>query len=593
MATITSQDMTLEKLFSEFYLVPDYQREYVWGEKEVMEFMHDIYEEFSADYSPSYSEYFIGSIIVCGQGENVYEVIDGQQRMTTAYLVLCGIRDLILLINPQERLEALKSQIAFLYTDDEGNDQFRHRVTLQYGDSRGILEKIAQQEELGELPPTRSVQNIKNAYDQIVNFLRGEFGTEGEVIPKLRKFYADFIKKVKLIRVTTSSVTHALRIYATLNHRGVPLDDLDLLKNLMFAKAHPNDYETIKVKWKQMVDLLFQSQEPPMRFLRYFILAKYANKGDYITESSVYDWFLKHEERCGYQAEPLRFVEALLTGAKAYIGYLNGRSLEGEVHRYLVNIRCLSVNARQHLILLLAGQHLPPDCFTELCRQVENLMFVALIASDRTKRAFDGLIIDWATELRHLSNWNDLQGFIARHILPGKERVSGRFELAFRQLNVTSVKPSQLRYILGKLTQYIDEQAWGSGGGIDDLMNYIRKLEIEYILPINPSLEVQKSFDKNRHLMEVYAKQLGNLTLLEKSIHSVVSQGSYEEKKNGYTKSKFLLTRTIAEGVTVEENTAIDLAVKNLETFEVWNSESIEKRQEMLTRLAKQVWDMP
>ena len=58
MPTIESQDMTLEKLFDEFYVIPDYQREYVWEEKEVNEFIQDIYEEFSEQIQNTYSEYF-------------------------------------------------------------------------------------------------------------------------------------------------------------------------------------------------------------------------------------------------------------------------------------------------------------------------------------------------------------------------------------------------------------------------------------------------------------------------------------------------------------------------------------------------------
>ncbi|RQH12931.1 DUF262 domain-containing protein [Okeania hirsuta] len=163
MASIESQDMTLEKLFDEFYVIPDYQREYVWEEKEVNEFIQDIYEEFSEQNQNSYSEYFIGSIIVCSRGDNLYEVIDGQQRMTTAYLVLCAIRDYLLTINSNERIEALKNKITSLYTDDWGNDQFKHRVELQYEESRGILESIAMQTDLDQRSPTRSVKHIQNA----------------------------------------------------------------------------------------------------------------------------------------------------------------------------------------------------------------------------------------------------------------------------------------------------------------------------------------------------------------------------------------------------------------------------------------------
>ncbi|MGB3510324.1 MAG: DUF262 domain-containing HNH endonuclease family protein [Microcoleaceae cyanobacterium] len=592
MATIESQDMTLEKLFDEFYVIPDYQREYVWEEKEVNEFIQDIYEEFSEQNPNSYSEYFIGSIIVCGRGENFYEVIDGQQRMTTAYLVLCSIRDYLLTINPNERIEALKNKIASLYTDDQGNDQFRHRVELQYEESRGILENIALQADLDSVPQTRSVKHIQNAYAEIRKFLAYKFELDEFAISNLKKFYAYFLKNVKLIRVKTATVSHALKIYSTLNHRGLPLDDMDLLKNLMFAKAKQKDYEKIKVKWKQMIDLLYHSQEKPMRFLRYFILARYAEDGNYIAEKEVYDWFLKNEFQCGYKTEPILFVNNLLESAQAYVAFLEGNNLDGTVNRYLFNIRCLSVNVRQHLILMLAAYKLPQNTFIDLCKEVENLLFLAMMTSDRNQKAFDGMILKWASELRKITEIEQFNRFIIEQIIPNKERVAQRFETGFRKLNQSSFQPYQIKYILAKLTQYIDETAWGTGGGIDDLRNYIFKLEVEQILPEYPSPEVILAFDKPGEI-ENYSKRLGNLTLLESSIKFAIAHGNFTDKKLGYTKSKFLLSRTIAEAISVGENTTIDVAVKDLKTFSKWDSKSIETRQEILTQLAKKVWDIP
>ncbi|MEB3339550.1 DUF262 domain-containing HNH endonuclease family protein [Okeania sp.] len=592
MPTIESQDMTLEKLFDEFYVIPDYQREYVWEAKEVNEFIQDIYEEFSEQTQNTYSEYFIGSIIVCSRGEKFYEVIDGQQRMTTAYLVLCAIRDYLLTINPYERIEALKNKIAALYTDNWGNDQFRHRVELQYEESRGILENIALQVELEMLSPTRSVKNIQNAYVEIRNFLFDKFEIDKFTVSNLKKFYAYFLKNVKLIRVKTASVSHALKIYSTLNHRGLPLDDMDLLKNLIFAKAKQTNYDKIKDKWKKIIDLLYDSQEKPMRFLRYFILAKYAEDGNYISEKEVYDWFLNNESLCGYKTEPIRFVNSLLTSAQAYVEFLAGNNIDGSVNRYLVNIRNLSVNVRQHLILLLAVNKLPQNCFIELCRQVENLLFLAMLTSDRNQKAFDGMILKWASELRQVITEEDFNRFIKNHIIPNKQRVAEKFEQAFYKLNKSSFQLYKIKYILAKLTQYIDENAWGSGGGINDLRNYIFKLELEEILPEVPTKEIATEFDKPKEI-ESYSKRLGNLTLLESSIKSAIYNASFTEKKSGYTKSRFLLTRTIAEEISVGENTSIDLAVENLKTFEKWDSQTIETRQKMLTKLAKKVWDVP
>ncbi|MDE5079124.1 MAG: DUF262 domain-containing protein, partial [Trichodesmium sp. St2_bin6] len=514
------------------------------------------------------------------------------QRITTAYLVLCAIRDYLLTINPNEPIEALKNKIAALYTDNWGNDQFRHKVELQYQESRGILENIALQASVKTLSPTRSVKNIQNAYTEIRSFLYQYFQVDELVVFHLKKFYAYFLKNVKLIRVKTASVSHALEIYSTLNHRGLALDDMDLLKNLIFTKAKSTDYDQIKVKWKTMIDLLYNYQEKPMRFLRYFILAKYAKDGNYILEKEVYDWFLNNEHICRYKTEPIQFVNNLLSSAQAYVAFLVGNNVDGTVNRYLVNIRNLSINVRQHLILLLAVDKLPKACFVDLCRQIENLLFLAMLTSDRHKKAFDGMIIKWASELRKISSQEDYDIFIAQEIIPSKQGVADKFENTFYRLNKLSLQLYQIRYILAKITQYIDEMAWGTVGGIDDLRNYVFKLEVEQILSENPTKEVVLDFDKPTEIVN-YSQRLGNMTLLESSIKSAILNASFTEKKLGYTKSRFLLTRTIAEEISVGNNTTINLAVKDLKTFEKWDSQAIETRQEILTQLAKKVWDVP
>jgi uncharacterized protein with ParB-like and HNH nuclease domain len=236
MATIESHDFTLEKLFNDFYVVLDYQREYVWEEEHVNAFLNDIFTEFYSNRTSPSSEYFIGSIIVCVRENNVYELIDGQQRMTTAYLALCAIRDYRKNIKPDEPLDSIKSLITSTYIDDEGDEKSRNRVELQYEDSRGVLEKIALQENLDDISETSSVQNIKNAYYLIYDFLVSKFGQNEEAVQKVKRFYAYFIKNVKVVRVETPSMAHALTVFATINNRGVGLDAMDLLKNLICRK---------------------------------------------------------------------------------------------------------------------------------------------------------------------------------------------------------------------------------------------------------------------------------------------------------------------------------------------------------------------
>ncbi|MBR0758996.1 DUF262 domain-containing protein [Bradyrhizobium japonicum] len=91
MAKIEDHKYTIEEAFREcFYVVPDYQREYVWTEKEVQQLLQDIDEEFDVG---DRREYFIGTVLVSPTTQKGhFEVIDGQQRLTTFFLLLCALR---------------------------------------------------------------------------------------------------------------------------------------------------------------------------------------------------------------------------------------------------------------------------------------------------------------------------------------------------------------------------------------------------------------------------------------------------------------------------------------------------------------------
>jgi hypothetical protein len=67
------------------YEVPIYQRNYAWGQDEISTLIQDVYDAYSKDTK---TIYFIGTLVSFHKGESIYEVIDGQQRLTTINLVL-------------------------------------------------------------------------------------------------------------------------------------------------------------------------------------------------------------------------------------------------------------------------------------------------------------------------------------------------------------------------------------------------------------------------------------------------------------------------------------------------------------------------
>jgi uncharacterized protein with ParB-like and HNH nuclease domain len=595
--SIKSEDLTIEKLFKDFYVVPNFQREYVWADKQVEQLLKDIFAEFpSSDPNSESDEYFIGSIVVSlgDEGEDSpFEVIDGQQRITTAYIFLCAVKNYILALENHLSIDALKNAISDTDTNSKGMDIRRCRVSLQYEDTQNVLEAIAEENvDLDSIPQvSSSTENIINAYRTIQGFLKQEFDiNEAEI----RRFYAHFTKKVKLVRVLAMSVTRALRVFETINDRGVGLNPMDLLKNLMFRHVAKEDFDILNKKWKELTNIIQTADEKPNTFLRYFIYSKYDDVDRDEVQSKVYEWLLKYESKCGYKAFPVNFVDSLVESAKAYKNLVQGKNKDGTDNRYLCNINFLTGTTKQHMSLLLASYHLDNDSFLKLSHEIENFLFVYNITSQKTNE-FERLFIKWASALRKVTDESTLNTFIETYIQPAKQNLAKQFEVTFLDLKEKDIQGTKIKYILAKLTQYIDELAFDNtvnSAGFADLKIYMnRQVEIEHILPQTLNKEIIASFDKPNDI-EKYIRRLGNLTLLEKPLNASIQNSGFDIKKNAYKNSKFLLTKSIAEITSVGTNTAINRAVQGLKNFDKWISSSITERQQIMTELAKKVWNV-
>jgi len=568
--------------------VPDFQREYVWQQDNVDRLLDDVFNEFCGeDNRPiNDAEYFVGSIVVCLGEDGTYQLIDGQQRMTTSFLILCAIRDYLIEANANVP-EALKLQIASVSTNlQTGEDEFRYRLALQYEDSDHVLERIASRRTPIEdiQRTTASVRNILAAYDTIKEFLKVNFDNDPA---RIKAFFATFTSRVKLIRIKTPNLTHALKVFETINDRGIGLNSMDLLKNLLFIQTGSEDFPKLKQYWKTLTDTLDKCKEKPLRFLRYYIMSQHTidwTKG--LREDGLYQWFVDNRDIVGIRREPLNFAKSLIARSQEYSYFAEGKDPQGAPNPYLRNIALLSGAARQHFILLLAGWHLAPELFKELCRQIENLFFCYIITREPAK-TFERNLPRWSPELRAVKDEQGLEGFLEKYFKPDLAAHSKSFDFEFSQLSQSSIRQYRMRYILAKLTQYVDEQAWGTMG----IEQYIdnKSVHIEHILPQSPTPGVKAAFDKPDEYA-TYVAKLGNLTLLEKTINASVSNGPYQEKEQGYRQSKFLLTKSLVEKPQVGKSTSLNRAVQDLPQFKEWVSESIEKRQAMLGQLARRVW---
>ena len=214
-----------------------------------------------------------------------------------------------------------------------------------------------------------------------------------------------------------------------------------------------------------------------------------------LREDEIYAWFVRNSDRIGLTDNPIVFVELLVDLSVMYANFTAGKNPDGTPNRYLHNIATLSGQARQHFILLLAGHHLPTPLFMALCGRLEQLFFCYVITREPTKN-FERVFAQWAADLSTVMTQDELDRFIADRITADLVGRGETFGFTFGQLDQTRVQQYRLRYILAKLTQYVEEQAWHNAADADLDRFLDKSVHIEHILPVAPSAELRAGFDQ-------------------------------------------------------------------------------------------------
>lgn len=275
------------------YVVPAFQREYVWEDTEIEQLLGDIESAFEYD---SNKEYFLGTTVVYKNADKL-QLIDGQQRMTTFFLTLCAIAKKYLSMGTSAM--AFEQLINAPTVDSDGNTINSYTLELQYENSTKCLSniwenQIPDDDEMDGLP--QSSKRLYEAYNIISKRLNSDYTDFSEY----KKFASYFISKVVFIQIGATNMADALKIFETINQRGVTLNPLDLLKNMLFMQVKESQFDKLNSKWKSMIDELESMKEKPLRFLRYYITATYDIsdvKQDFqgiINEDDIYNWLSKN-----------------------------------------------------------------------------------------------------------------------------------------------------------------------------------------------------------------------------------------------------------------------------------------------------------
>jgi hypothetical protein len=297
-------------------------------------------------------------------------------------------------------------------------------------------------------------------------------------------------------------------------------------------------------------------------------------------EEEIYDWFLNYGELQGIQTNPLKFINNLILAADHYCKFTQGNNTDGSENIHLKAISKIQGRVKAHLLLLLGGHFLEKPLFEKLSSYIENLFFITSITR-KTRRKDFNITRNFALlsrDLRGVKTSEDLDNFIYKNFLPQLKDLREEFKQSVMQTSDSNLAKFRLRYLLAKIAQYVEKRSFGHSESLDFYLD--KSITIEHILS-------QSSQNSN-------LQKLGNLTLLEKTINSSISDKEYTTKIEGYKQSKILITHSLSEVPYIGNNTQLNRAMNDLGliNFKEWDSHAIDKRQEILVNIAIKVWGL-
>ena len=212
--------------------VPPFQRSYAWEDEETEILIKDLLDAFRHN-----TVYFLGAIVVIRpRNRGPSDVVDGQQRLTTLTIILAVLRDLSPSTDEQALIHTMirneKYGIVF------GGGQ-RWRITLNTADTPFFRENVQErratnrQDEIraaareGSESQARLAAAVNTMYDYLSSM-------EAE---ERARFALWLLDEVTMVRVRVSEYSVAYKVFQSLNHRGKPLSDHDILKSALFERA--------------------------------------------------------------------------------------------------------------------------------------------------------------------------------------------------------------------------------------------------------------------------------------------------------------------------------------------------------------------
>lgn len=600
------------------YVVPAYQRPYVWNKEDQWAPLWDdiirVTESHLIGGAKPVGSHFLGAVVFeAGEGSSTglvrLDVIDGQQRLTTMQLLLNAVHDVLLIAggyrDDAERLEDLILNKASKYEKRPGRfklwpsqvnrDEFKHAMDPE------------------NEPEPSDLGQIQEAHDffhaEASRWLCGEPDADGTVPPgtqadRVRELTETLAGRLVVVAIDLTGDDDAQLIFETLNDRGTPLLNADLIKNWVFRRGEKleanvdewsrtiwEDFDT--EWWRQEITQGRSSRSRVDIFLHYWLTMRLR---DEVRAERVFRAFTDYAEPLMYDATAANeFLLELRKDADTYrgMGSLDADTPAGRFRVRVIEAMELAVTTPIFLYAISQNQKLPDTQRRAGLEALESWV-VRRTLLQREAKDMNKLVV---ALLKHLIDapadqaGDRICAFLSQQTADTREWPSDRDLLAkIGELKMyRKIKQGRIVAVLSAIEEYKRKQdpKYGpmplpTGLSIEHVMPQKWREHWKSEPPLTPDQEQKRDLAVNT---------LGNLTLLTQSLNSSLSNRPWTDVE----------ATGLSDGGKPSEGkwsilNQFNLQVLNkeiLEHKEAWTEEDIANRTTDLAMAITKVWPGP
>lgn len=532
------------------YEVPKYQRDYSWDKEQWSDLWYDLMQMIDEKDS-----HYMGYLVLQTADDKNYQIIDGQQRLTTLCVLILAVVDTLLkLPGTDKEKEDNEKRAANIRSTYIGNMDMLtltsvNKLVLNRNNDHFYRTYLSTLQEMPKRGLKASEKLLKSAFETFKAYLGAQYKTAEELVI----FVDNLVNNIFFTVITVTDELNAFKVFETLNARGVQLSSSDLLKNYIFSVANTNDLHQTKLDelenmWAEIADILKESQIS--EYLRFYWNSTHKT----IRKNQLYKT-IRNEIKTPEEAFAL--LRDMRIKADIYMAL---RSPDDEMWRTLpeisTNLNLLKLfNVIQPIPLLMSAySNLSEKDFSSLLAKIVIISFRYNVICGKNPNELESVYNKVALDI------NKTKTYKIEELKAGIYVSDAEFEqtFAYKEFVYSSRNNQIAKYILGKIEKF------ESGASVDITSN-----TLEHILPDNPN----EDWNWDDMKIQQFHYRLGNMTLLEAGKNRDLGNASFLEKKAVYKKSTVPMTLEIGNS-----------------DLEEWTESCIDNRQKKMANEAKGIW---